>query len=238
MEAIGWIIAAAIAGVVIGALSVWLTTRAQAGPGHSVRQLREENERFRGEVNDHFVQTAELINRLTDSYKAVFDHLSEGAERLVDDKVIAERMPQVSDQEIRLRRIGAPSKRGQPTEPAAGKPKDDHKDDAKADSKEDSKASSKAGSKGESKPDAKAEQASEGKAPEPESPQADEKKQPAADEKNEQASGDKSAAKSAADDKQQGADKGKSPNHGDDAGKDKTEAGKASADTTQKSGKS
>ncbi len=233
MEAIGWIIAAAIAGVVIGALSVWLTTRAQAGPGHSVRQLREENERFRGEVNDHFVQTAELINRLTDSYKAVFDHLSEGAERLVDDKVIAERMPQVSDQEIRLRRIGAPSKRSQPTQPAAAKPRDDHKDKAKEGSKEDSKA----GSKAESKPDAKPEQASQAKAPKPESPQADETKQPAAGGENGQTSGSDSAAKNAADDKQHGVDKSTSPNQGD-AGKDKNEAGKASSDATRKPGKS
>lgn len=106
MYSMVWVVGALALGLAVGALVVWLLTRSAAGPGHSVRQLREENEQFREQVNDHFVQTAELINRLTDSYKAVFDHLSEGAERLVDEQVVRERMPKVSDQEIRLKRIG------------------------------------------------------------------------------------------------------------------------------------
>jgi len=97
--------------MVIGAVAVWMMSRRAAGPSHSVKALREESEKFRDEVNDHFVETAELINQLTDSYKKVFDHLSDGAERLVDDKVIRERMPEVSDQEIRLKRIGQTSTR-------------------------------------------------------------------------------------------------------------------------------
>lgn len=112
----GWIAGALVLGFAIGALVVWLINRKAAGPSHSVKALREESERFREEVNDHFVETAELINQLTDSYKKVFDHLSEGAERLVDEKVIRERMPEVSDQEIRLKRIGQTSTRSDSTE--------------------------------------------------------------------------------------------------------------------------
>ena len=107
----GWIAGALVLGFAIGALVVWLINRKAAGPNHSVKALREESERFREQVNDHFVETAELINQLTDSYKKVFDHLSDGAERLVDEKVIRERMPEVSDQEIRLKRIGQTSSR-------------------------------------------------------------------------------------------------------------------------------
>ncbi len=106
MAEIWWIVGALVLGVLIGAFVVWLINRNAAGPAHSVKALREENEKFRDAVNDHFVETAELINQLTDSYKKVFDHLSDGAERLVDDEVIRERMPKVSDQEIRLKRIG------------------------------------------------------------------------------------------------------------------------------------
>jgi uncharacterized membrane-anchored protein YhcB (DUF1043 family) len=101
-----WALGTLVLGVLLGGLVVWLLNRNAAGPGHSVKALREENERFREQVNDHFVETAELINQLTESYKKVFDHLSDGAERLVDEEVIRERMPQVSDQEIRLKRIG------------------------------------------------------------------------------------------------------------------------------------
>src|SRR5699024_5543721 len=41
--------------------------------------------------------------------KKVFDHLSDGADRLVDKQAVRDRMPQVGQQEVRLRHIGAPS---------------------------------------------------------------------------------------------------------------------------------
>jgi len=96
-----------IIGLGVGGGLAWLfLSRRSWSP--SARQLKEENERFREEVNAHFVQTAELINELTDSYKKVFDHLSDGAERLVDKEAVRERMPQVGHREVRLRHIGAP----------------------------------------------------------------------------------------------------------------------------------
>jgi uncharacterized protein len=97
-----------VVGLLLGGTGVWLWLSRRGSDGGSVAQLKEENARFREEVNEHFVQTAELINRLTDSYKAVFDHLSDGADRLVDEEAVRERMPQVTDQEVRLKHIGAP----------------------------------------------------------------------------------------------------------------------------------
>jgi len=96
-----------IIGILVGGTAAWLWLR-RSGNAETVANLKRENELFREEVNEHFVQTAELINQLTDSYKAVFDHLSEGAEKLVDAEVVRERMPQVSDEEVRLKRLGAP----------------------------------------------------------------------------------------------------------------------------------
>jgi uncharacterized membrane-anchored protein YhcB (DUF1043 family) len=101
----------AIAGGALGAIAVWFFAVRRAGP-MSVNEMKKENERFREEVNAHFVQTAELINELTDSYKRVFDHLSDGAERLVDSEALRDRMPQVGRQEVRLRHIGAPRDAG------------------------------------------------------------------------------------------------------------------------------
>ena len=95
-----------IAGLIVGGSIAALIIRRKGGSAETVEALKRENETFRDEVNEHFVQTAELINQLTDSYKAVFDHLSEGAEKLVAPEVIRERMPQVTDEEVRLRRIG------------------------------------------------------------------------------------------------------------------------------------
>lgn len=97
-----------IIGILIGGVAAWIWLKGRSGSAGSVETLKRENERFREEVNEHFVQTAELINQLTDSYKAVFDHLSDGAEKLVDQDAVRERMPQVSDEEVRLKRLGAP----------------------------------------------------------------------------------------------------------------------------------
>lgn len=106
-----WGIIGLIVGLIVGALIVWLVI-ARRTHEPSVSQLKAENERFREEVNAHFVQSAQLINELTDSYKKVFDHLSDGAERLVDKDTTRDRMPQVGRQEVRLRHIGAPKDHG------------------------------------------------------------------------------------------------------------------------------
>ncbi len=99
---------AVLVGLLIGAVGAWIWLKSRGSKVGSVDQLKEENARFREEVNEHFVQTAELINQLTDSYKAVFDHLNEGAGKLVDTNTLRERMPRVTDQEVRLKHIGAP----------------------------------------------------------------------------------------------------------------------------------
>jgi len=109
MADIGWILIGLVVGLLAGGGSVWVYST-RAGKDESVETLKKENELFREEVNEHFVQTAQLINRMTDSYKAVFDHLSAGAGKLVDEEAIRERMPQVTDQEVRLKHIGAPQK--------------------------------------------------------------------------------------------------------------------------------
>ncbi|MGY6629769.1 MAG: ZapG family protein [Wenzhouxiangella sp.] len=110
-------------GLLLGGVGVWFWLRSRPGATQSVASLQKENQQFREEVNQHFVQTAELINQLTDSYKAVFDHLSDGAERLVDQKTIEERMPRVGNQEVRLKRIG--SREGITTESGKGAPSPD-----------------------------------------------------------------------------------------------------------------
>lgn len=105
------IVIGVVVGFIAGGLVVWLLgARRHHEP--TVGQLKAENERFREEVNAHFVRSAQLINELTDSYKKVFDHLSDGAERLVDPKTMRERMPQVGHQEVRLRHIGSSSTAG------------------------------------------------------------------------------------------------------------------------------
>lgn len=97
-----------IIGILIGGTAAWIWLKSRPSGPDAVANIKRENEIFREEVNEHFIQTADLINQLTDSYKAVFDHLSEGAEKLVEPEVVRERMPQVSNEEVRLKRLGAP----------------------------------------------------------------------------------------------------------------------------------
>jgi len=123
MQAWIWLIVGIFAGVAIGAGVMAWRARRGAG-GASIEAMKRENEKFRDEVTEHFVETARLINQMTDSYKAVFDHLSQGADRLVDDKALAERMPRVSDQEVRLRHLGAPESTGRSPGSTSARPGD------------------------------------------------------------------------------------------------------------------
>jgi uncharacterized membrane-anchored protein YhcB (DUF1043 family) len=119
---LGVLIGGALMGVVL-----WWRARRLEQAGRSVKALEAEHAKFRGEVNDHFVETAELINRLTDSYKAVFDHLSQGAEQLVEDRVAQSQMPKVGDGEVRLKHIGHRVSLQSDPNPADGRDTD-HKD--------------------------------------------------------------------------------------------------------------
>lgn len=108
MEIVIWLIVGLVVGGAIGAMATWWISRARGG-AVSVMQLKQENDRFKNEVTEHFVETARLINQMTDSYKQVFDHLSSGAEKLVDGKSLAERLPPASGQEVKLKQFGASS---------------------------------------------------------------------------------------------------------------------------------
>lgn len=115
MEIWIWAIGGIVLGAAAGAAFTYWWTRARGG-GDTIGQLKRENQKFREEVTEHFVETARLINQLTDSYKEVFDHLNKGASELVDEKALAERLPASGSEEVRLRRLGAPA----PASEAAG----------------------------------------------------------------------------------------------------------------------
>ena len=72
----------------------------------SQTELEAEHKKLQDDVMDHFVKTANLVNDMTDSYKAVFDHLNEGATGLVDNAELRERLPHEDGSVITLSRIG------------------------------------------------------------------------------------------------------------------------------------
>lgn len=84
---------ALVAGVVIGFLVARLLPN--AAPSSTQRQLDDVQERFnsyQNEVVTHFNSTATLVNKLSQSYQDVQDHLTEGANRLALDELTRQRL--------------------------------------------------------------------------------------------------------------------------------------------------
>jgi len=55
--------------------------------------LKREASGYRADVSKHFYRTAELVAGLTNSYKAVYDHLASGARTLADVPTGANALP-------------------------------------------------------------------------------------------------------------------------------------------------
>ena len=50
-------------------------------------QAKQDRADYEAEVSGHFSQTADLLHKLTDDYRAVYTHLADGAEQLCGDRV-------------------------------------------------------------------------------------------------------------------------------------------------------
>lgn len=53
-----------------------------------LQKTRQEMADYRTEVQQHFTKSAELVNELTASYCAVYEHLANGAQMLVGSKAL------------------------------------------------------------------------------------------------------------------------------------------------------
>lgn len=85
-----WLIVAIafIAGLLIGALTVWIMSHRGREGGENARRLRRELDGYSQAVSEHFEQTAELVHAFDQSYKAVYTHLERGAARLVGREAV------------------------------------------------------------------------------------------------------------------------------------------------------
>ncbi len=63
--------------------------------------LRAAFEAYRQDVGRHFSRTAELVDRMTESYRSVYDHLSEGTQKLVYDRRLDDQGRVIFNQEQR-----------------------------------------------------------------------------------------------------------------------------------------
>lgn len=90
----GTAIALLIAGVILGALIGYFIRQPTKEAKQREDQLNEqikhkedELAQYKQQVADHFLHTANLVNSMTESYRAVHEHLADGARTLCSDLV-------------------------------------------------------------------------------------------------------------------------------------------------------
>ncbi|SIT03119.1 YhcB family protein [Neptunomonas antarctica] len=78
-----WIIG--VAALAIGALIGYLLGRAGGDSGQQqLEDMQKELETYKSKVAGHFEETADLVNKMTESYRGVYQHLATGAQALCD----------------------------------------------------------------------------------------------------------------------------------------------------------
>lgn len=87
------VLIAVFVGFIVGAIVVYLFGRKSAAPEDNPLQkpyedLQAEYKAYREKVNSHFSKTATAVDNLAKSYQEVFDHLSEGAQQLMDGEAL------------------------------------------------------------------------------------------------------------------------------------------------------
>ena len=79
---------------------------------------REESSRYRDQVTQHFQRTSELVQGMTQSYRAVYEHLAGGSQQLCGDKISNPRLD--LPERDRLPDSGASTAEGGRESPATG----------------------------------------------------------------------------------------------------------------------
>ena len=79
-------------GTILGCIGAYLflgrnnhTARLQ----EELSELRERFSDYRDQVSQHFMRTSELVQEMTQSYRAVYEHLATGAQELCEEEVDA-----------------------------------------------------------------------------------------------------------------------------------------------------
>lgn len=139
------VLIAALIGFVLGAIIFYLLGRKNAEPADNPLQkpydeLQAEYKNYREKINTHFSKTATAVDNLTKSYQEVFDHLSEGAQQLMEGEALkierakrqgkAVTLAYLSNIEARQSSIPSPSNAQESIENKAEN-KNEHKADTK-----------------------------------------------------------------------------------------------------------
>lgn len=89
-------------GLVIGGLFMYFSVKSKTS-GQSVKAVEEQLHNYQQDVESHFAKTADLIDNLTNSYKEVFEHLSESAENLLTEEQIKNQLINRKSREVTIK---------------------------------------------------------------------------------------------------------------------------------------
>jgi uncharacterized membrane-anchored protein YhcB (DUF1043 family) len=87
-DQIFYLFSAVLLGLVIGALIMYFVSGSNKNSDKSIKAVEEKLNNYQQDVAEHFEQTADLVDELTQSYKKVFDHLGKSARVLMTDEQI------------------------------------------------------------------------------------------------------------------------------------------------------
>ncbi|MDJ1140430.1 YhcB family protein [Marinicella marina] len=102
MEQILNMVMAGALGLIIGALFMYFASK-KTSSEQSVKAVQEKLDSYQSEVEDHFAKTADLIDNLTESYKEVFNHLSDSAEKLLTEEQIQNQLINRRSREVTIK---------------------------------------------------------------------------------------------------------------------------------------
>ncbi len=78
-----------VIGLVLGCIATYLAVARYGRTRELQQELNQLKERFtdyRDQVTQHFMRTSELVQEMTQSYRAVYEHLAKGAQHLCGDE--------------------------------------------------------------------------------------------------------------------------------------------------------
>jgi len=86
-DQIFYLISAVLLGLVLGALFMYFVSGANKDSDQTIKVLEKKLNTYQKDVSNHFEETANLVDELTNSYKKVFDHLGKSACKLMTDEL-------------------------------------------------------------------------------------------------------------------------------------------------------
>ena len=90
---------------VLGFGLAWLLAPQRQKKNATAQQLKEEMNHYQQNVEQHLVQTAELLDELTASYKKVHDHLNHTAQALLSEEQLQHLAQQRQHKGYRILRL-------------------------------------------------------------------------------------------------------------------------------------